>query len=65
MSFDKIERTTDLLHKAKFYIVYGKILSYFLCLLSYFLIVEDNQLPESAINILTLLLALECDRMLS
>ena len=60
MSFDGIEHTTGLLHKIKFYIVYGK--TFFL--LIYFLVVENYESPKSASHVLSIL-NLEFVRILS
>ena len=55
---DRAYYTTDLLHKIKFYILYGKCLF----LLIHFLVAEDYELPKSTSHILSVL---ECVRILS
>ena len=58
MSFDRIEHTTGLLHKIKFYCIYVKTLSHFL-------VVEDYELSKSISHLLRVPLTLECIRILS
>ena len=50
MPFDRLGHTTGLLHKIKFYCVYGKIFF----LLSQFLVAEDHELSQSTSNLLSL-----------
>ena len=63
MSFDRIEHTTGLFHKIKFYTIYGMVRCFFL--LIYFLVVEDYELPKSTSHVLSVPLTLECVRILS
>ena len=49
MPFDRLRRTTGVLHKIKFYCVYGKIFF----LLSQFLVAEDHELSQSTSNLLS------------
>ena len=63
MSFDRIEHTTGLFHKIKFYTIYGMVRCFFL--LIYFLVVEDYELPENISHFLSVPLTLECGRILS
>ena len=56
MSFDRIGHTIGILHKIKFYCVYGKIFFS----LSHFLLVEDYDLSKSTSHLLTVPLTLEC-----
>ena len=61
MSFDRIAQTTGLLHKIKFYYVYGKML----LLLSHFLVEEDYELYQSTSHCLSVPLPLEYVRIIT
>ena len=61
MFSNALEHTTGLFQKIEFLVVYAKC---FFLLLIHFLVVEDNELPESRSHYLSVALNLECTRIL-
>ena len=59
-AFGRIELTTGLLHKTKFYCVYGKIIF----LINYLLVEEDYELSKSTSHVPSVPLTLECIKVL-